>query len=170
MDSWIQRHRGESFDTDGAWARTGTLDSDLLQKLLSDPYFGLSGPKSTGREYFNLPWLTPMLDDGSPADIQRTLLELTAQCIVDAVKALPEPATELIICGGGRLNGFLMERLASLSQLKVAPSETYGVDGDAIEAAAFAWLAAQTLASLPGNAPGVTGAQGPRVLGAIYPA
>ncbi len=171
MDSWYGRHQSGSFDNDGAWARSGTVVPELLEALMSDPYLAQVPPKSTGREVFNLAWLEQHSGKGSwPAqDVQRTLLELTAASIAEAVGRWASAADRLVVCGGGRRNGFLMERLAAVSELPVQASEDIGFDGDAMEAAAFAWLAARRLAGLPGNAAAVTGAEGPRVLGGIYP-
>jgi anhydro-N-acetylmuramic acid kinase len=171
MDSWHERHRQGSYDTDGNWARTGEIAADLLQMLMADPYLLRDPPKSTGREVFNLAWLEQQADLNrwQPQDVQRTLLEFTAASVAVAIERWASRAARLVVCGGGRRNGFLMERLASLTGLPVQPSEALDFDGDGMEAAAFAWLAARRLATLSGNAPAVTGASGFRVLGAIYP-
>lgn len=173
LDAWCLRHRGESFDRDGAFAASGQVDPVLLDALLADPYFALPPPKSTGREHFHLGWLTahPQLDAMSPANVQATLLELTARSVVAAIEQQAADANEILICGGGVHNGALMRRLSEL----LAPRALYstarhGIDPDFLEATAFAWLARQRLLGLPGNLPAVTGARGPRVLGAIYSA
>jgi len=170
MDFWIRQHRGQSFDEDGAWARTGTVDDTLLTRLLQDPYFDLCAPKSTGPEYFSPSWLEPKLDAHIAAEqVQRTLLETTA--ITIANQCLARGVGRVAICGGGARNSFLMERLAALmAPAQVTTTEDFGIDPDWVEAACFAWLAHRTLAGLPGNEPTVTGASGLRVLGAIYPA
>lgn len=176
MDAWIMRHQNQAFDRDGEWSAQGKVNEALLQRLLSDPYFDREPPKSTGKEYFNLPWLEARLLDGdalAPQDVQATLLELTVSSIARAVRDLEARYDRVLVCGGGRLNSQLMLRLsASLAEqnIEVGTTDDIGVDGDSLEAAAFAWLACQTLAGLPGNEPSVTGAKGPRVLGAIYPA
>ncbi len=169
MDSWIARHKDTPFDRDGEWAASGQVDTELLNALLADPYFGQSPPKSTGREYFNLAWLArhERVNTIAPEHVQATLLALTVRCTIDAIEG--ERPTALVICGGGRLNQSLVAGLADLADYPVTVSEHHGVDGDSIEAATFAWLAHQCLEGLPGNEPGVTGAKGPRVLGAIYP-
>lgn len=170
LDAWCERHTGSAFDRDGAWGRSGTLDDSLLEAMLAEPYLARRPPKSTGREVFNLPWLERFSPAGrAPVDVQRTLVEYTARTLLDAIARWAIPARRLIVCGGGRLNGFLLERLATLADMPVVPSEALGFDGDAMEAAAFAWLAAQRLDGSLGNAPGVTGASGARVLGAVYP-
>lgn len=170
MDAWTETHHGLSYDEDGAWARSGNVIQTLLDAMLDDPYLKRPPPKSTGREIFNLAWLARYGPRGHDAtDVQRTLLEFTARTIVDAQKRWAAPADHLIICGGGRRNGFLMERLRKMADAPVLASETLEFDGDALEAAAFAWLAARRLDGLPGNVAGVTGADGARVLGAIYP-
>ncbi len=171
MDAWCARHRGEPFDRDGRFAAEGVADEALLHALLEDPYFALAPPKSTGREHFHLAWLDRLLAGRAvaAADVQATLLELSARSVADAV-ARHAPATRRVLaCGGGVHNRMLMDRLA----MRLAPAElqstaSYGVDPDFLEAMAFAWLARQRLLERPGNLPAVTGARGPRVLGAVY--
>ncbi len=170
LDAWCTRHTGQPFDDGGVWAAGGRTDEALLQHLLADPFFAMTPPKSTGREYFNLPWLDRLLSDAttSPQDVQTTLVDLTARCTADALAEWGDDYSNLIVCGGGRLNHHLMQRLEHFAAANVQTSEHFGVNGDAIEAGLFAWLAYRTLAGLPGSAAAVTGAAGPRVLGAIY--
>jgi anhydro-N-acetylmuramic acid kinase len=173
MDAWCLRHRGEAFDLDGAFAREGTVDGDLLAALLADPYFALPPPKSTGREHFHLAWLDRHAQAARlrPADVQATLLELSARSVADAIERHAPDAVDVLACGGGVHNGALMARLAALLAPRAVRSTAgEGVDPDYLEATAFAWLARQRLLGRPGNLPAVTGARGPRVLGAIYPA
>ncbi|MBC9252431.1 anhydro-N-acetylmuramic acid kinase [Pseudomonas alcaligenes] len=174
LDAWIQQQRGESFDRDGAWAASGILHKELLQRLLSDPYFRTQGPKSTGRELFNLPWLQQHLHSLPPlaaADVQRSLLELTARSIVESLQQAQSDTAELLVCGGGAHNAALMQRLGELlPNCQVASTASRGVPPDWVEAMAFAWLAHCCLEHIPANRPSVSGAKGPRVLGAIYPA
>jgi anhydro-N-acetylmuramic acid kinase len=169
LDAWCETQTGSPFDEDGAWARSGELQDDLLQAMRWDPYLSRPPPKSTGREYFNLAWLDQYRGTERPEDVQRTLLEFTATSILDAIEEWATSCQRLIVCGGGRLNAYLMERLEKLSASPVKASEAHDFDGDALEAAAFAWLAARRLADQAGNAPAVTGAKGSRVLGAVYP-
>ncbi|WP_426687673.1 anhydro-N-acetylmuramic acid kinase [Rhodanobacter ginsengiterrae] len=173
LDAWCLRQRGESFDRDGAYAASGRHDEDLLNELLGDTYFALAPPKSTGREYFHLGWLAThsRLAALVPADIQATLLELTARSVAMAIAQHAPDAQEVLACGGGVHNGRLMQRLAEvLAPSTLLSTSRYGVDPDFLEATAFAWLARQRLLGLPGNLPSVTGARGPRVLGAVYSA
>jgi anhydro-N-acetylmuramic acid kinase len=169
MDSWILRHRGESFDRDGHFAAGGHVHEPLLRKLLQEPYFALSAPKSTGRELFHLAWLDAQLAGTkvASADVQATLCELTARSIAQEVAALtPRHA---FVCGGGAYNPELMRRLAlALPGTQVRSTTAAGVAPEHVEGAGFALLAHLTLARRAGNIPQVTGAQGPRVLGAIY--
>ncbi|RDS81517.1 anhydro-N-acetylmuramic acid kinase [Dyella psychrodurans] len=173
LDAWCLRHRGEAFDRDGAFARSGHVDAALLSKLLDDPYFRLPPPKSTGREHFHLGWLDAQLSSMtlSPADVQATLLELTARSVAEAIAQHANDAVDVLLCGGGVHNGTLVQRLDELLQPRELRSTAdYGVDPDYLEATAFAWLARQRLLGLPGNLPAVTGARGLRVLGAIHAA
>jgi anhydro-N-acetylmuramic acid kinase len=172
LDLWCARHRGAPFDAGGAWAASGTVDGRLLDALLAEPYFAEPPPKSTGRDLFDAAWLDARLAGraAAPADVQATLVELTAATIAGAVAAHCEEASEVLVCGGGAKNATLMRALARrLAPRAVVPTSARGVPVDQVEALAFAWLAREALAGRPGNLPAVTGARGPRVLGAIYP-
>lgn len=174
MDAWIQHCRGEDFDRNGAWAAGGSIDRGLLAALLADPFFNTQGPKSTGRELFNLGWLQSHLaswPDVAEQDVQATLLELTASTIASALKRAQAQSRELLLCGGGAHNVRLTQRLAELlPHLRVGTTAERGIAPDWVEAAAFAWLAHCCLEGIAANRPSVTGARGLRVLGAIYPA
>ncbi len=172
MDAWIHLHKNESYDQHGAWGSQAKMQPTLLTNMLADPYFQLPPPKSTGREYFNLPWLTHHLqkiDSISPMDVQATLVELTAQSIMQACSQSIAQG-EILICGGGAHNTFLMTRLCELAKphFTVDSTQKYGIDPDWIEAIAFAWLARQTLHGKPGNLPSVTGARQLAILGGVY--
>lgn len=171
LDAWSLRVRGEARDEGGTWARSGRVDAALLRRLLDDPYFALLPPKSTGREYFNLDWLGERLPTGiEPADVQATLLHLTARSIADALRrAHAVEIREVYACGGGVHNDALMAALrGELPDAKVGTTAALGLDPDFVEAVGFAWLARARLEHAPGNLPSVTGARGPRVLGGIY--
>ncbi len=171
MDAWHRQQRKGPFDRDGAFAASGRVQPGLLAQLLQDPYFSLAPPKSTGTDYFSPAWITAHLEGLSlgAADVQATLLALTAQSIADAI-ALRAPDNErLLVCGGGVHNPVLMDALRERLDCPVQSTASLGMDPDWVEALAFAWLARQTLEGRPGNLPAVTGAAGPRVLGAIYP-
>lgn len=173
LDAWCQRHRGEPFDRDGMFAAAGQPDPALLDAMLADRYFALPPPKSTGREHFHLDWLAthPPLASLNPADVQATLLELTARSVAMAIVRYAPTAQEVLACGGGVHNAALMRRLGELlTPRTLGTTADHGIDPDFLEATAFAWLARQRLLGLPGNLPEVTGARGERVLGAIYSA
>ncbi|WIE50033.1 anhydro-N-acetylmuramic acid kinase [Pseudomonas sp. GM17] len=174
LDAWINAQRGENYDRDGQWAASGQVEPLLLNALLSDPFFATQGPKSTGREVFNLEWLQEhlaRLPALPPENVQATLLELTALTIVESLQVAQTDTQELLVCGGGAHNSALMNRLSSLlPNTKVSSTATHGVDPDWVEAMAFAWLAHCCLEGIAANRPSVTGARGLRVLGAIYPA
>jgi anhydro-N-acetylmuramic acid kinase len=170
LDQWISLHRNQPYDRDGTWAASGHIQKELLARLLGDEYFAKAPPKSTGREHFNLAWLEQQLVD-TPVleDIQATLAELTAASIVGGINHLPDKPAEIYVCGGGSHNRHLLARLrALLIGIPVATTEALGFDPDWVEAAAFAWLAHQTLAGHAGNLPSVTGARHPVLLGGIY--
>lgn len=172
MDGWIMAHLGQPYDAGGAWAASGNVLPELAGRLLAHPFFKRQPPKSTGRETFNLQWLRNALSGTErPADVQATLCELTAAGIARALNAHCADAKEVYLCGGGARNDALHMRLAALLPgRRIDVTDRLGIAAEAVEAAAFAWLAARALAREPGNLPRVTGARGPRVLGAIYPA
>ena len=170
MDQWISLHQHQQYDKNGLWAKQGKCLPTLLDKLLEDPFFSKPYPKSTGREYFNLDWLTQQLTDSyEPVDVQATLLELTARTVAQAITSHTQQAT-VILCGGGAHNPLLQQRLSSnLTDSTIVSSEQFGISPDWVEAMAFAWLADRCLNHQTGNLPAVTGAKQMTVLGAIYP-
>ncbi|WP_339673592.1 anhydro-N-acetylmuramic acid kinase [Dasania marina] len=173
MDYWIGKQLGEPYDRNGEWASRGLVIPELLAQLLQDPYFALPAPKSTGREHFNSHWLEQRLIgyDEQPADVQATLLQLTASSIAQAILALDIAIDEIFIGGGGAHNQALLKALqTALPHCPVADTSALGIAPDWVEAAAFAWLAQQTLNGLNGNIPAATGASAACILGAIHPA
>ena len=171
LDAWAQRHLGAPFDTDGAWGACGRIEPRLLDRLLDDDYFRRPPPKSTGRERFNLAWLEARLDPGlAPEDVQATLIELTARAIAEAIERFGPATEEIYLCGGGARNRALVSRIAAVSgERRVADTDALGIAAGAVEAAAFAWLAMKCVQREPIDYARITGAAGPRILGAIYP-
>lgn len=174
MDHWCQKHIGQPFDRDGAWAARGRVLPELLAALEDEPFLHEPPPKSTGRDLFNPQWLQERLARCAPAapqDVQATLTELTAKACAASAGSYRNKSEMLAVCGGGAFNAHLMARLqALLPGLRVDTTEAHGLPPLQVEAAAFAWLARQALLGLPGNLPNATGARGARVLGGIYPA
>ena len=180
LDGWIARHRDLAFDADGAWAASGRVHDALLDALLAEPWFARPPPKSTGRDLFGERWLDArraVVEPMPPADVQATLAELTARSLVDSIVTHAGAPDEAIVCGGGARNGDLLARVAARFHahggatrvLRCSDAEAGGHAPEHIEALAFAWLAKRCLAAQPGNLPAVTGAAGPRILGAVYP-
>lgn len=176
LDHWIERHQGQAFDDDGQWSAGGQLLPDLLASLMTEPYLAATVPKSTGRDLFNPDWLAhqagPRLQCWAARDVQATLAQYTVACVaLHLGRWAPAAMRRLIVCGGGALNSDLMRRLATaLPGWQVDRSDVHGLPPLQVEAAAFAWLAWRFMMGLPGNLPSVTGARGPRRLGAWYPA
>jgi anhydro-N-acetylmuramic acid kinase len=177
MDHWCQRHLGRPYDDGGAWAASGAVIERLLQALQAEPFFAQPPPKSTGRDLFNSSWLEmqlhamPSVAALRPEDVQATLAELTAWSCCGAIVTSAPWVRKVLVCGGGALNGYLMDRLAArLSGVVVTTSKSAGLAPMQVEATAFAWLAKAFVERQPGNLTAVTGAAGPRVLGALYPA
>ncbi|MEM1435981.1 MAG: anhydro-N-acetylmuramic acid kinase [Pseudomonadota bacterium] len=173
IDAWCAAERDAPFDVDGRWAATGSVQQALLDQCLADPYFELPPPKSTGKERFNLEWIAEQLSRLpalAPADVQRTLVELTAVTVVEAIPDTERTFDRLLVCGGGRHNRVLMERLSALCPTPVEDCGQHGADGDSLEAGIFAWLAFRCLHEVASPTGTVTGAQSSRVLGVRYPA
>ena len=174
MDGWCREYTGKSFDTEGAWAASGSIHAGLLARMLEDTYFAKTPPKSTGRDLFNDEWLSKQLAHFtglSPVDVQATLAELTAESCTACVKRYGKDSKTLLVCGGGALNTHLMLRLqAHLPSCQVLSTLGAGLPPMQVEAAAFAWLARQAVLRQTASLKSVTGARGARVLGAIYPA
>ncbi|MCV2883711.1 anhydro-N-acetylmuramic acid kinase [Aestuariibacter sp. AA17] len=174
MDAWCRKHTGQQYDKSGAWASQGKPDNTLLQAMLTLPFFSQPAPKSTGRELFNLAWLEQQLSQYgntlSPESVQATLALLTATSIADQIHALPD-VEEVYVCGGGAHNDFLMETLETLLyDCQLNTTDELGIVSDAVEAAAFAWLAYAHKQGIPGNIPSVTGASRSAILGASFSA
>ncbi|QWD59960.1 anhydro-N-acetylmuramic acid kinase [Polynucleobacter sp. MWH-UH35A] len=178
MDAWIHEHQGNAFDENGNWALQGKANEALLKKMLADPFFAKAPPKSTGRDDFHLDWLQEKLGNKNYLceDVQATLLHLTAHCALEALGHYAPQTQKLIVCGGGARNHALMHLIKVKSQnffkepLEVTTSASAGIDPQLVEGLAFAWLAWAHKEKRPANLPAVTGAKGPRVLGACYPA
>lgn len=174
LDGWAMQHLGTPYDANGQWAATGKVAPSLLADLLADPYFVAPPPKSTGRDLFNATWLTGKLSAFgavAPADVQATLLALTVRGIADATRRYAPDCRTLFVCGGGAHNTSLMAALRQdLAPCAIDTTGALGIPPQQVEALAFAWLAQRCVERQPGNLPRVTGASGPRVLGAIYPA
>lgn len=178
MDAWCERHTGQRFDDGGRWAGGGVVDARLLSRLGREPFFDLAPPKSTGRDLFHLRWLEDALGDAhradaapSAQDVQATLCELTAVTAAEALRRHGSDTKRLLVCGGGAFNAHLMTRLAAhLPGVQVDSTAAHGVPPDQVEALAFAWMARAFVKRETASLPAVTGARGPRLLGALYPA
>ena len=178
MDTWIHEHQGNAFDENGKWALQGKVNEALLAKMLADPFFSKAPPKSTGRDDFHLGWLQEKIGNENylSEDVQATLLHLTAHSALEALARYAPQTQKLIICGGGARNIALMNLFKVKAQhffkhpLEITTSDSAGIDPQLVEGLAFAWLAWAHKEKRPANLPAVTGAKGPRILGACYPA
>lgn len=175
LDLWCNRHIGTAYDDNGQWARRGRVDSGLLAIMLAEPFIQREPPKSTGRDLFNANWLALQIASAvgherpQPHDIQATLAEFTCVTAQQALRRYLPTARRLLVCGGGALNGYLLQRLASLlPKTQISSSDVAGLPPLQVEATAFAWLAKCCLNKKPGNCPAVTGAKGPRILGSLH--
>ena len=175
MDHWIYEQQHLNFDRNGEWASSGDVIPELLKLLLNEPYFKKTAPKSTGCEYFNLEWLhrlaSPLeLSSFRAQDVQRTLLELTAQTVASAI-APQVTHGQIYLCGGGAHNTALLERLQDiLPDHKVTDSSELGIAPDWVEAMTFAWFASKTIKQQPISLSSITGSQKNTIIGGIYSA
>lgn len=172
LDAWYAQHNDGSYDKSGHWAKAGTVNGKLLERLLSHPYFDQQAPKSTGRELFNLSWLYKQLNELSPLnaqDVQATLAQFTAITIANEIVKLAQ-VSQVYVCGGGVFNDDLMARIHSLLSQAVESTQALGLAPQWVEAIAFAWLAYRFVEKKPSNLPQVTGASKAAILGAYYPA
>ena len=170
MDAWTYRHLQKAYDENGRWAAKGEVVPDLLERMLADPYFKQTPPKSTGLEHFNMSWLENMLGDPLPAevDVQATLAELSATSISRSLGKTGLPG-RLLVCGGGVHNAYLMRRIAAaLPEVIVESTARYGADPDWVEGLLFAWLARERLNGSVQDTPPITGADHPVLLGDIH--
>jgi anhydro-N-acetylmuramic acid kinase len=169
LDAHIEQHHQRRMDVHAEWASGGQVHLPLLNKLLTDPYFLRSPPKTSGRDYFNLAWLAKHTAhfDLTAQDIQATLCQLTIESIVQAIQNYTPQ--RVLVCGGGVHNPLLMQGLAQkLKPCIVESTAAHDVDPDWVEAISFAWFAKQRLDNQPSNLPSVTGAKQAVVLGGIY--
>ena len=147
--------RGEPFDRDGALARQGEVAQGALELFLEDRYFTRMPPKSLDRDEFgDMIGLVRELDD---ADAVATLTGMSAAAVLRGMEHCPSPPARLLVTGGGRKNPVLMEMLRVSLDCSVDPVEAAGLDGDMLEAQAFAHLAVRVLRGLPTSCPGTTG-------------
>ncbi len=172
LDGWARRHLGAEFDENGRWAAMGRTSEALLERMMREPFMGLAPPKSTGRELFRLEWLDERLSPGlDAADVQSTLTDFTARSIIDAVERFCPETEEIYLAGGGARNSTLVDRITRRAAGRsVATTDVLGVPTGHVESMAFAWLAMKCVRRESIDLTAVTGATGPRILGAIYPA
>jgi len=177
MDAWIHRHRQLPFDADGTWAASASPSAALLASMLADPWFALPPPKSTGRDDFNEAWLESKLENcfGSDrskwpnaADVQATLLALTATTVADAIRLYAADASDVLVCGGGARNSALLAALQAALPCVVEGTDEHNLPAQWVEAAAFAWLAWCNDVGRAAGLPEVTGAKHPTILGCRY--
>ena len=170
LDAWIQKIKDEPYDAGGVWASGGSVNDELLSKLLDETFFEKEYPKSTGRELFNIKWLEDKLSSKTynPQDVQRTLVELLVRCVQKEIQS--HKVKELVLCGGGAYNGFVKSRLEEVLNISVKKSDEFGVDASSLESMAFAWLAYKRIHKEVIDLKDITGARENGILGAIYAA
>jgi anhydro-N-acetylmuramic acid kinase len=155
INDLMQARRGQPMDRDGRLAKGGTVAEGALEMFLDEGYFLRMPPKSLDRDAFaDMIGLVGELDD---ADAAATLTAMSAAAVLRGMEHCPTPPARLLVTGGGRRNPVLMEMLSVALDCPVAPVEAVGLDGDMLEAQAFAHLAVRVARGLPTSAPGTTG-------------
>ncbi|MBT5944008.1 MAG: anhydro-N-acetylmuramic acid kinase [Rhodospirillaceae bacterium] len=164
LDDWVYRHTGDPFDLDGRLAAAGRIDEAVLATLLDNDYFQAPPPKSLDRDAFDLSPVEGLsVEDGAA-----TLTAFTARSVLRAVSHLPQRPVRWLVTGGGRKNPTLMEQLGRSLDAVVVSTETAGIDGDAMEAQAFAYLAVRSARGLPLSGPTTTGVSKPTAGGKTF--
>ncbi len=163
IDDWVMRHFDKPMDAGGAIAARGRVHEEIVSAMLRAPFFGRKPPKSLDRFDFSL----APVEGLSPEDGAATLTAFTAACVVQGLDHCPAKPVRIYVAGGGRHNDTLMQMLAKRSGAIVAPVDSLGWQGDALEAQAFAYFAVRTLRGLPLTFPGTTGVSAPLTGGTI---
>jgi anhydro-N-acetylmuramic acid kinase len=153
IDDWMSLKTAEAMDKDGALAAQGTVQDMVVSAYLSHPFFHGLAPKSLDRNAFKL----DLVEGLTAANGAATLAAVTARAVVQSIALLPERPELWVICGGGRRNKTMMSMIAGLVENAVVPAEAVGLDGDSLEAEAWAYLAVRSLKGLPVTFPGTTG-------------
>ncbi|WP_037277266.1 anhydro-N-acetylmuramic acid kinase [Rubellimicrobium mesophilum] len=159
LDDLMLRRRGLPRDEDGGLAGQGKPSREVVERFLRHPYFGRRPPKSLDRDDF--PALASLVEHLPDADAAATLVACTAEAVGQAMMRCPRPPSRLLVTGGGRRNATMMAMIARAAQCPVEPVESAGLDGDMLEAQAFAFLAVRVARGLPTSAPGTTGVPEP---------
>lgn len=167
LDDWTLRHTGRAYDAGGRLAAAGRVDEALLARLMANPYFARPAPKSLDRNEFHA--RARIVEALSPQDGAATLAAFTVAATAAALDHVPAQPIRWLVCGGGRLNTTLMERLAARLGVPVEPVEAVGWNGDFLEAELFAWLAARSRRGLPLSLPTTTGVPTPTTGGEFFP-
>lgn len=155
LNDLLTARLGLAFDKDGKIARSGTVETGALELFLAEPYFARMPPKSLDRNDF--PEMIGLVSELSNADAAATLTAMCAASVAAGIQFCPTPPAQVLVTGGGRHNPVLMEMLAVSLNCPVRPVEDVGLDGDMLEAQAFAYLAARVERGLPTSCPGTTG-------------
>lgn len=166
IDDFIRQRTGDFFDKDGALAARGHADEGLVADFLAHPYFSRPAPKSLDRNAFH-DWMK-LVASLSDADGAATLTQFTVESVAAALTQVSRRPKRWLVCGGGRLNGFLMHALRMRLGVPVDPVEAVGWNGDFLEAECFAWLAVRSIAGLPLSVPATTGVSAPMPGGEIW--
>jgi anhydro-N-acetylmuramic acid kinase len=165
INDLMQARLGKALDEGGALALSGRANAGIVQSFLQDPYFTRQPPKSLDRDGF--PDLLPLVESLSDADAARTLVACAAQAVARGMTHCPTAPTRLLVTGGGRKNAAFMQELSTRLSVPVIDIDDTGLDGDMLEAQAFAYLAVRVARGMPTSAPTTTGVNAPTCGGRI---
>jgi anhydro-N-acetylmuramic acid kinase len=166
IDDWMRTHTGASFDDGGRLASRGKVHGNTLETLMSHDYFARQPPKSLDRTDFSIAPVAGL----SPEDGSATLAMFTVHAVAQSARYLPQAPVRWLVTGGGRKNLFVMRELEAMLGVPVQPTEAAGIDGDVLEAQAFAYLAVRSLAGRPLSGPTTTGVPAPQTGGQLHAA
>ncbi|WP_085308961.1 anhydro-N-acetylmuramic acid kinase [Planktotalea arctica] len=155
INDLMQQRRGQSYDEDGALARRGTVETGALELFLAETYFARMPPKSLDRDDFSV--MLDLVRELSDADAAATMTAMSAAAVMQGMQHCPIPPSRVLVCGGGRHNPVMMHMLREALDCAVEPVETVGLDGDMLEAQAFAYLAIRVARGLPTSCKATTG-------------
>ena len=172
MDSWTKINKKGNYDHKGNWAKSGNINKNLIEIMMSDDYFALDHPKSTGPDYFSLDWIYKSLQDLEheieSADVQATVAELTVISLCNSIEKLDALTEKVYFCGGGVHNEYLMSRISTKLDKNCLTTRELGVDPDYLEAICFAWLAYKRVSGIKFDMRQITGSKKKVYLGKVY--
>ncbi|MFT7254421.1 MAG: anhydro-N-acetylmuramic acid kinase [Paracoccaceae bacterium] len=155
LNDLVRARLGQSYDKDGVLSLAGTADPAIVAEAMLTPYFLKIPPKSLDRNDFD--HVMPLVDGLKTEDAAATLVAFAAKAVARGLEHCPCPPSAIYVTGGGRSNPAMMAALRHATNANVLPVENVGLNGDFLEAQAFAYLAIRVARGLPTSGPSTTG-------------